>query len=658
MKLSLILLTPAIVAGSATTAPPTTPFVNPCPGDATATVTDCSGVVTSCAAWGDAYCDDGSYTASDFNCDKFGFDGGDCDTVTDCDGNTALQNLIGDGRCDNGQFYPYNFDCEEFAYDGGDCTPKNCHDQCVDAYPTDDGTCQEDFNCKKFEYSFQQCYTPECTDDWYDMGRDNYRCSQRTGGDRFASKKMTTFDECECYDFCQGKADEQGVTLNAFDNYSDKCRCWAGDCTDATTIACLDDGDRADEFSNTDGRCPSATYFPHDRELDCQDDADVTKYEGYFQANYHDDGFCDNKHFGDDREGGDDYSCVDGDDCAEATCDEIFEITGFAVLDEPNMVCDGHANEIVKEAEWTTACDCYTFCEPHIDSDMVMFQRDNNNMCQCLSGCDSQTNCGLESDCQIFTAERQTDCCGNDWTLGKLPSEINDGDYGEFWATHVDSAQGFALNQKVFTIDFMRSTSQAENLCIPEFMCEGYSYSFGTSEVIEYGIDDDSDGVLSSLEIMSSPCLECSMDTDADIAAETEFDQRCYQDSLSGNNAHRYAQLKDYYSYSGASHNPDDIDDYCPCEVFCRMAKFEEYAVGNCNATNGYEDYVEWLLDPTTQFAVDTYKGDCRCWDYCNSNTLAPCTVGAVNRCIEGPVQTTFPTLTATGFIPLSLRTA
>jgi hypothetical protein len=392
--------------------------------------------------------------------------------VTDCDGNTALQNLIGDGRCDNGQFYPYNFDCEEFAYDGGDCTPKNCHDQCVDAYPTDDGTCQEDFNCKKFEYSFQQCYTPECTDDWYDMGRDNYRCSQRTGGDRFASKKMTTFDECECYDFCQGKADEQGVTLNAFDNYSDKCRCWAGDCTDATTIACLDDGDRADEFSNTDGRCPSATYFPHDRELDCQDDADVTKYEGYFQANYHDDGFCDNKHFGDDREGGDDYSCVDGDDCAEATCDEIFEITGFAVLDEPNMVCDGHANEIVKEAEWTTACDCYTFCEPHIDSDMVMFQRDNNNMCQCLSGCDSQTNCGLESDCQIFTAERQTDCCGNDWTLGKLPSEINDGDYGEFWATHVDSAQGFALNQKVFTIDFMRSTSQAENLCIPEFIAK------------------------------------------------------------------------------------------------------------------------------------------------------------------------------------------
>merc|ERR1712167_522134 len=236
----------------------------------------------------------------------------------------------------------------------------------------------------------------------------------------------------------------------------------------------------------------------------------------------------------------------------------------------------------------------------------------NNNMCQCLSGCDSQTNCGLDSDCQIFTAERQTDCCGNDWTLGKLPSEINDGDYGEFWATHVVSAQGFAMNQKVFTIDFMRSTSQAEGLCIPEFMCEGYSYSFGTSEVIEYGIDDDSDGVLSSLEVMSSPCLECSMDTDADIAAETSFDLRCYQDSLSGNN----------------------------------------------NATNGYEDYVAWLLDPTTQFAVDTYKGDCRCWDYCNSDTLAPCTVGAVDRCIEGPVQTTFPTLTATGFIPLSLRTA
>lgn len=647
MKFSVFLLTPAVVTAS-TSAPTTFPG-NPCASGG-ATTTDCNGVTQDCTAWNNQYCDDGTTYEADFNCARFDYDGGDCETVTDCDGNQGLVNLVGDGTCDDGSTQFNNFDCLEFDYDSGDCDPTDCDNRCIDAYPTDDGTCQEEFNCKKFEYSFQQCYEPECPDDWYDLGRDNYRCSQRTGGTRFASKVMSTFNECECYDFCQGKAEDEGVTLSAFDNYSDKCRCWTGECTDASTIACKDDGDRADEFSGSDGRCPSATYFPHDQVFDCSGNQDVTIHEGYFMDNYQNDGFCDNKELGNDRVFSEigDYQCNDGDDCEYATCDEIFEITQFATLDEPNLVCDGHAGEITREADWTTACDCYELCAGVSSSDTVVFQRNNQNQCQCLSSCESQTNCGLESQCQIFTAERQTDCCGDDWTLGMGLNDFNAADHGEFYDRYISSIQERSQGNKILTIEDLRTISQTFDLCIPEFLCEEYSYSFGSTESIEYGTDDDSDGVYSTIDILESPCFDCSMDDDAELASNTVQDMRCEQ-VLQGNDAVRYAQLQDYYRYvsqGGLGLDADDVEDYCSCEVYCRLQKFYAFVDPNaCAATSGYQGYINWSEDPSTQFAVDAYKGDCRCWDFCTVDTLAPCTVGAVDRCSQGPTQTTFPDL-------------
>jgi hypothetical protein len=596
--------------------------------------TDCNGVEGNPCTWiGDGYCDDGTFFGTDFNCAANDYDDGDCELIYDCDGNLALANLLEDGTCHSGDSTIVNFDCLAYDYDGGDCAPKNCDGSCIDEYPETDGTCQEDFNCKKFEYSFGECAPKNiCPDDWYDMGRENYRCSQRTGGNRYASKRVDPFDECECYEFCQGKAEEYGVVMTAFDHYSDKCRCWEGECTDRSLIQCKADGVNADDFSGTDGRCPSATYFPHERVEDCHPEGfvqDVTMYAGYFWENYYNDGYCDNAQYGTmdytEYDWGEmpigDYDCAtfndDGEDCLAATCDQIFQATQFAALDEPNMVCDGHDNEVTKETEWTTACDCYEFCAPDDESVEVMFQRNNHGMCQCLSHCDSQSNCGLESDCQIFYVDRIFDCCGDDWTLGKISSEIDPDTLGEFYSRRVVSLQESQRQSNVISYDYLETISSREGFCVPEFMCVEFAYSFGE-------VDGDGD-------IVSSPCFECLVQTQEQLDNYTIPDTRC---DMSSNDGIRYLQLKDYYAI-GSGRTPFDLDDYCACEVACRLAKFEFYATGTCAAVSGMQGYDEWLADPSTAFAVDSYKGDCRCWDYCTPDTVWTCTVGVVNRCVE-----------------------
>jgi len=637
---------------------------------------DCDGNLDqSCLFPGDGFCDDGTFFLTNMNCATYNYDGGDCEEVYDCDGNLALLNKLGDGVCHDGDLYTANFDCLEFDYDNGDCAPADCEGVCLDNYPTDDGTCQEAYNCKKFEYSFRHCYPPECPDGWYDMGRENYRCSQRTGGDRFASFKMDDFNECECYDWCQDKAAENGVELTAFDHYSDKCRCWTGDCTDASTIACHDDGVRADEFEGTDGRCPSATYFPHPRVDDCHEGdfvQDVTMYQAYFEENYYNDGYCDNAQLGNmdysEFDWGDspigDFSCdtfdEDGEDCLGATCDQIFEITNFAVLDEPNMVCDGHANDITKEAEWTTACDCYEFCAPSSGSTttQIEFQRTADNMCQCIDECESQSNCGLESTCQIFHVERHTDCCGDDWTLGKVVTEIQEGELGEFYDQYVLSREQVQSYPKVVTLEFLRTFAQVQGLCVPEFMCEDYAFSFGSTTTEYFELDDDSDGVVPGVEIVQSPCLDCQVTSQEQLDNITIPEYRC---DFNQDSAERYTQLKDYYLYQslgGVGNSPTVLDDYCTCEIYCRLTKFYEFAHGPCNATAGYEGYLTWLEDPNIKFAVDSYKGDCRCWDYCTNETLWQCTAGQVDRCAEGDVAVVLWAFLDAPFIPPQVRGA
>ncbi len=144
------------------------------------------------------------------------------------------------------------------------------------------------------------------------------------------------------------------------------------------------------------------------------------------------------------------------------------------------MVCDGKYGEVTQETAWTTACDCYEFCAPaNPNVQNVMFQRTAHDQCQCLDECQTQTNCGLESTCQIFNVERVSDCCGDDWTLGKAVEDIQEGELGEFYYSYVESREQVQGYDKVVTLDFLRGFSQVNGVCVPEFMCEEYSYSFG-----------------------------------------------------------------------------------------------------------------------------------------------------------------------------------
>jgi hypothetical protein len=74
--------------------------------------------------------------SSDFDCATFGFDGGDCavDTgpvpacaaplVEDCAGACYNPGRVGNGFCDDGTVYPWgssDFQCPRFGFDGGDC---------------------------------------------------------------------------------------------------------------------------------------------------------------------------------------------------------------------------------------------------------------------------------------------------------------------------------------------------------------------------------------------------------------------------------------------------------------------------------------------------------------------------------------------------------
>ena len=83
---------------------------------------------------GDGYCDVGQWGAFLY-CEVGSWDGGDCGScsdlnqVQDCNGDCWPYNVIGDGWCDEDGYInwdPFNFeedfDCDTFGYDGGDCS--------------------------------------------------------------------------------------------------------------------------------------------------------------------------------------------------------------------------------------------------------------------------------------------------------------------------------------------------------------------------------------------------------------------------------------------------------------------------------------------------------------------------------------------------------
>lgn len=149
-------------------------------------------------------------------------------------------------------------------------------------------------------------------------------------------------------------------------------------------------------------------------------------------------------------------------------------------------------------------------------------------------------------------------------------------------------------------------------------MCEEYEFSFGEYDAVNE-------------EIVSSPCFECLVSSQSQLNSFTINETRC---DFASNNAQRYFQLTDYYAI-GSGRSPNDLDDYCTCELACRYRKYQEFATGSCPGVNGLRGYFDWLESNETSFAVDAYKGDCRCWDYCTLDTLWTCTSGAIDRCVE-----------------------
>ncbi|NNE56087.1 MAG: beta-propeller fold lactonase family protein [Flavobacteriales bacterium] len=100
------------------------------------------------ASWvGDGVCDDGYQFPSDFMCEEFNWDDGDCGCsegqIEDCNGNCNEMVLIGDGVCHNDE--AVNFACSLYNYDGGDCPVICGEDEFMDC----DSVC---FNNAVLEY--------------------------------------------------------------------------------------------------------------------------------------------------------------------------------------------------------------------------------------------------------------------------------------------------------------------------------------------------------------------------------------------------------------------------------------------------------------------------------------------------------------------------
>jgi hypothetical protein len=173
-----------------------------------------------------------------------------------------------------------------------------------------------------------------------------------------------------------------------------------------------------------------------------------------------------------------------------------------------------------------------------------------------------------------------------------------------------------------------------------------------------FEVDDDSDGVVPGVEIVYSPCLDCQAQSQDYLDEITLVDYRC---DFNQDVAERYGQLKDFYLYEdlgGQGRSPFDLDDYCTCEIYCRLLKFQSFAVEPCPATSGYSGYLEWLEDEDIKFAVDAYKGDCRCWDYCTLETLWECTIGQRDRCSESEVAAVLWAFLDAPFVPPVVRGA
>lgn len=484
-----------------------------------------------------------------------------------------------------------------------------------------DGVCNPEVNCGPYSYDLGDCW--ESTDDicmgdsWYENGRDNFRCSTKTGGRRFA--RYGNNDDtgvaqsggwpgaCDCYAFCLEKADAENETLTVFDNYSGKCRCWTtdddgGECTYDDALPCRDGGDDYGVGSPNNGgngnpdegnnwRCPSEIYFPEPM-TDC-DGNDIT-FHYYNLEQYLGDGFCDNGDtdnqmfaFEDSAVEYFNLNCskfeYDGGDCTVDCHNSVYWATSFVDLGSSFERVDECAyGEPDATTAFTTVCDCYEFCagEAADDHQKFLFDHDHRDNCRCwldlggseamLSNLEETTFCGLNSDCQIYQPNRRASCSGIDYTLG-----VFDG---------TDTYDADGVQSDVTSFD-----DWVGNNCVEDAMCEVNGYSYGS-------------------------CFDCSRFSTDGQQESYCTDETSYYAQIS--NTDLQALVDDGY-LSGASDEDSSLGgDNCACLNYCFSKAVEDDVVDES------EDFYDMLnVIAEIDFAYATRNETCTCFQDCPTTT-------------------------------------
>ena len=163
--------------------------------------------------------------------------------IPDCNGVCAPAYWVGDGFCDGGEWGGTNFNCEEFDWDGGDCAP------CVPS-------------CEGKECGSDGCFGScgDCAEGMFCVG---YQCSAdaMTCGDFYACI-ISCDEDYNCQDACMAAAPEEamiqfdaiGICLEAA-GYFD-CIPEDQDCIDAAMAQCQAE---VDACFQPDLDCPAMT---------------------------------------------------------------------------------------------------------------------------------------------------------------------------------------------------------------------------------------------------------------------------------------------------------------------------------------------------------------------------------------------------------------
>lgn len=501
-----------------------------------------------------------------------------------------------------------------------------------------DGNCDQEVNCGPFSYDLGDCWESAddiCANDdsWYTNGRENFRCSTKTGGIRIGragsnddtgqAKHDPWESPCVCYEECKEIADEKGMELVAFDMYSGKCRCWSGTCSWDDSLPCRNGGDDYGVGAPNDGgdgtnpdlgnnwRCPSEIYFPNVKE-DC-DGQDITFLWSNLEQ-YIGDGFCDdgstlNQQYAANNAANPiqfNFDCeaydYDGGDCQLDCHESIYWATDFVTLADPyNQLDECEHGDPVAQTEFTTACDCYTFCADYaVDDDMnqqnFLFDHSDTGMCRCFFG-DRNTGftnddatianinvetrfCGLNSNCQIYQPNRERSCpfAGDvmDYTLGVYG---NDGDSFDSNSTH----------DTVVSYD---AYTAAE--CIDSAMCMENSYSHGS-------------------------CFDCDR-----FSTDKQTDAYCTDESATYaviSNDDLDALIADGYLEGQEAEDTSTAGDNCACLNYC-LSTVVEYVTGLTGNLYSTDDAMEQLnVIAGTSFAYANRNASCACYTSCPSTT-------------------------------------